>query len=250
MAMKISVITASRNVESTLPRLYGSLAAQTYDNFEWVVADGLSTDTTVNLLRQYSGRSPWVRFSSERDFGIYDALNKAIATSDGEFYVVAGADDFFDAHALTRYAEFAERTEADVVLARVSRGGRVIGGLHPNKAWIGPARVFGGSHSVGMLFRKNLHARFGMYSRRFPLLADSYFLKTLLRSGSVKFVDADFVAGEFADTGATAVNKLQVLAETFQIQMLTERRPLLQMLLTFGKMLVRYPAVKRELQRQ
>jgi hypothetical protein len=97
------------------------------------------------------------------------------------------------------------------------------------------------------LFRRDLHSRFGPYSSRFPLLADVYFLKTLLRSGSVRFVMADFVAGTFAEGGATTVNQLQLLTENWRVQMLTEAHPLLQTALFLGKIVTRYPAVSAEL---
>lgn len=244
---KISVVTATRNARTTISALYDSLARQSHGNFEWVVIDACSDDGTVDLLQDFANRSPWVRFVSEPDFGFYHALNKALALANGTYYVVAGADDLFEADALANYVGCAVETGADVVLARVSRGGKIVGGFHPEKSWISHARVFAGSHSVGMLFRKQIHNRFGLYSRRFPLLADGYFLKLLLHSGSVKFVEAQFVAGTFAEGGMSAVNKLQTLAESWQIQMLTERSQLFQTLLFLGKLLVQYGAVREEL---
>ena len=245
----VSVVTATRNVAGVIPALYESLGRQTCSNFEWVVADGASSDATVASLREFSARSPWLRFSSEPDFGVYHALNKAIAASRGKYYVVAGADDVLDKEALSKYVA-AAAGGADVVMARVLRNGKVTGGFHPNKAWIGTARVFASSHSVGTLIRTDLHQRFGFYSARFPLLADVFFLKTLLRSGQVRFADADFVAGTFAEGGLTTVNQLQILAENWQIQMLTEPNPFLQTVLFVGKVITRSAAVTRELRRK
>lgn len=247
MKPKISVITASRNAATKLAALYESLVEQTYSEFEWVVADGLSNDGTVDLLHQFSCRSPWVRFVSEPDGGIYHAINKAVQLAEGDYYVVAGADDAFANDALAKYAELTSSSDADVVFARVRNGSRVIGGFHPHRAWIGPSRIFRSSHSVGTLFRRNLHDRFGQYSNKFPLLADVYFLKMLFLSRSLRFVDANFIAGTFGDGGATAVSQLQLLAENWQIQMLTEPRPLAQTALFFAKVLVRFPAVARQL---
>jgi glycosyltransferase involved in cell wall biosynthesis len=245
----ISVVTATRNVAGVLPALYESLGRQTYSTFEWVVADGASSDATVGLLHDFSARSPWLRFSSEPDFGVYHALNKAIAASRGQYYVVAGADDVLDKDALSKYVA-AAAGGADVVMARVLRNGKVTGGFHPHKAWIGTARVFAGSHSVGTLIRTDLHQRFGFYSARFPLLADVFFLKTLLRSGKVSFADVEFVAGTFAEGGLTTVNQLQILAENWQIQMLTEPHPLVQTVLFLGKIMTRSAAVASELRRK
>jgi glycosyltransferase involved in cell wall biosynthesis len=243
----ISVITATRNASGMLANLYRSLAAQEYSNFEWIVADGGSCDGTVTLLQELAHRERWISFVSEPDGGIYHALNKAIARASGDYYVVAGADDLFERHALSNYAEAVSDSEADVIFARVIRAGRVTGGFRPGRAWIGPSRVFRSSHSIGTLFRKDLHRRFGPYSSRFPLLADVYFLKTLLRSGSVRFSELAFIAGTFADGGATSVNQLQLLAENWQIQMLTEPFPLVQMVLFLGKLVLRYPRLTSEL---
>lgn len=244
----VSVVTATRNVAAVLPALYESLGRQSYANFEWVVADGASSDATVGLLQEFAARSPWLRFSSEPDFGVYHALNKAIAASRGQYYVVAGADDVLDEEALSRYAA-AAAGGADVVMALVRRNGKLVGGFHPRRAWIGTARVFASSHSVGTLIRTDLHQRFGFYSARFPLLADVFFLKTLLCSGTVRFASVDFVAGTFAEGGLTTVNQLQILAENWQIQMLTEPHPLLQTLLFCGKVVTRSAALASELRR-
>jgi hypothetical protein len=62
-------------------------------------------------------------------------------------------------------------------------------------------------------------------------------------------MDADFISGRFAEGGVTTVSKLQILAETWQIQMMTEPLPALQMILFIGKLIVRYPAIARELLR-
>lgn len=243
----ISVLTATKNVEAMLPRLLQSLERQTYRSFEWIVVDGLSSDSTVEFLREAARKHPWVKFVSEADFGLYHALNKGISLAAGQYYIVAGADDSFTDEAFEHYARCAVSSTADVVLACVVRGERTIGGYYPHRCWISHSSAFRGSHSVGMLFRKDLHLRYGLYSRSFPLLADGYFLKLLLRSGDVRFCNADFVAGTFAEGGLTTSNKLQILAETWQIQMLTERHSLVQLLLFFGKILVRLPALLSEL---
>jgi glycosyltransferase involved in cell wall biosynthesis len=247
-APKISVITATRNAEATLPLLYESLVRQTYSNFEWIVVDGLSRDRTVSLLEGYCTAHRWIRFVSQSDFGVYDAINRGLAMASGEYYVVAGADDTFDAGALAKYAQVVEATSAEVVLAEVIRAGKRMGGFRPQFAWISHAKAFRVSHSVGMLFKKDLHERFGYYSGRFPLLADGYFLGLLLRSGQVNFTDADFTAGTFGTNGMSSGNKLQTLAESFQIQMLTARHPRLQLLLFLGKVLVRHRGVLREIE--
>jgi glycosyltransferase involved in cell wall biosynthesis len=244
---KISVITAALNVFRTLPALYESLSTQENCDFEWIVADGGSTDGTLDLLQEFARRSEWLRFTSEPDFGIYDGINKAISRSMGQYYLVAGADDLLAPNALHQFSEIASDRAPDIVMARVMRSGKVIGGFHPRLAWAGPSRVFASSHSVSTLIRKSLHDRFGRYSPRFPLLADVHFLKKVLISNTAKFVDAPFIAGSFAEGGATSNNELQLLAENWQIQMLTEHNSLLQTVLFAGKILRRYQRLTSEL---
>jgi glycosyltransferase involved in cell wall biosynthesis len=242
----ISVITAAKNVEATLGVLYESLQRQTFRGFEWIVVDGRSTDATCAMLEEFCSRTPWMRYRSEADFGIYDAINRGIAAARGDYYVVAGADDSFAPDALENYRDHAVKTRADVVLARVVRAGTIIGGFHPKRAWLGHSKVFCGSHSVGMLFRRSLHETFGPYSQRFPMLADGFFLKKLLNSRAA-FADAAFVAGTFGAAGISSTSKLQTLAETWQIQMLTEPHRILQVCLLVGKIVVKYPGLRREL---
>ncbi len=242
----ISVITATKNVESTIGRLYTSLIRQSYRRFEWIVMDGISTDSTVDLLRRFAMESPWITFTSADDCGVYDAINKGLRAAKSLYYVVAGADDLFAEDALSLYATAIASREPDVVLSRVRRNGSIVGGFYPSRGWIGHSKAFPVSHSVGMLFRKTLHERYGMYSSRFPLLADGYFLKRLLKSDAV-IVDVNFVAGTFANDGISSVSKLQTLVETWQIQMLTERHRFIQTLMFIGKLVFRYRAVAREL---
>ena len=88
MKPAISVITVTFNAAALLPGLMDSLRTQTDRDFEWVVVDGASTDGTVALLNS-SGDilSHWI---SEPDFGIYDAMNKALQMARGEYYLVMG----------------------------------------------------------------------------------------------------------------------------------------------------------------
>lgn len=244
MLPSLSVITATYNCVSLVQRLAKSLQSQTCKEFHWIVVDGASTDGTREFLLAFSADNPWCSFQSEPDFGIYDALNKGIVSLKTPYYVVAGADDQFSADAIERYrAIVCGGTAPDVVLARVMIAGRVHGGFHPHRAWLGHQKVFGGSHSVGMLIRSDLHRKIGRYSNRFPMLADGYFLKRALGHSEVRFMQADFVAGEFALGGLSSSGKLQSLAEGWQIQMLTERFKLLQVMLFVVKLCLRLPAL-------
>ncbi|MBC7492637.1 MAG: glycosyltransferase [Novosphingobium sp.] len=94
--MKVSVVTAVWNRETTVGGAIDSVAAQTYPTIEHLVIDGASTDGT--LAQVEARRRPGMVVISERDAGIYDALNKGLAASTGDVVGLLHSDDFF-AHA-------------------------------------------------------------------------------------------------------------------------------------------------------
>ena len=91
--MKITVITASFNNSSTLPQTIDSLLSQSFKNIEYIVIDGNSTDGTKEILQ--SNSSNITKIISEKDSGIYDALNKGITLASGEIIGFLHADDTY-----------------------------------------------------------------------------------------------------------------------------------------------------------
>ena len=94
--MKISIITTSYNSERTLRDTMDSVLRQGYTDYEYIVVDGASKDSTVDIIREYEprfeGRMRWV---SEPDRGIYDAMNKGIAMATGDVVGLLNSDDFY-----------------------------------------------------------------------------------------------------------------------------------------------------------
>jgi GT2 family glycosyltransferase len=98
---KISIITPSFNSESTIRETIESVLAQDYKNWEQIVMDGGSRDGTVALLKMY----PHLSWVSEKDEGLYHAMNKGIARASGDVVVILNSDDCFRAGALRHAAE-------------------------------------------------------------------------------------------------------------------------------------------------
>ena len=91
--MKISVITAVNNRISTIEQALDSVRGQSWPSVEHVVIDGASTDGTLTVLKSYSDRIAVL--VSEKDNGIYDALNKGLALSTGDVVGLMHSDDFY-----------------------------------------------------------------------------------------------------------------------------------------------------------
>jgi len=90
-SIKISLITAVYNGEKYLKDCIESIKSQTYPHIEYIVIDGASTDGTISIINQY--RDVIHHFSSAKDLGMYDALNKGIAASTGDVVGILNADD-------------------------------------------------------------------------------------------------------------------------------------------------------------
>lgn len=94
--MKVSIVTAAYNSARTLGDAMKSVLSQTYHDIEYIVIDGSSTDTTVSVIQKYEplfeGRLKWV---SEKDGGIYDAMNKGIQMATGDVVGILNSDDYF-----------------------------------------------------------------------------------------------------------------------------------------------------------
>jgi glycosyltransferase len=91
--MHLSILTVTYNSRSTLQEAYASLLGQSFKDWEWIVQDGGSSDGTLEWLESLSdARVNWV---SEKDHGIYDALNKAVGRASGEWIGLLHSDDLY-----------------------------------------------------------------------------------------------------------------------------------------------------------
>lgn len=90
---KISVITVCFNSETTIRDTLESVIAQRYPNIEYLVVDGGSSDSTVSIIEEYRNSIDY--FVSEKDGGIYDAMNKGIRAATGDFVGILNSDDVF-----------------------------------------------------------------------------------------------------------------------------------------------------------
>ena len=235
----ISVITPTYNAASTLPRLVASLRAQTDPDFEWVITDGNSIDGTLEILRGVDDLD--VRIMSQPDCGSYDALNRGVRACSGEYYVVIGADDFFQPDAIRNFRSNvcdASGNAVDMVASAWTSQGKL---FQPREGmgWLYGMRGVASVHSVALLIRKKLHERFGDYSNDFRLCADQLFVKLVLYAGGT-INRCSFVSGNYSNTGISAVNPALWFTDFFRVQMLTESNKLLQVCLFILRLIKNY----------
>jgi len=117
--MKISIITVCYNSARTLGRTLESVARQTYPNVEHILIDGGSTDASMDIVAK-SGKHLAVAIS-ERDNGIYDAMNKGLAMATGDVVAFLNSDDYYSSsEILMEVAQVMRANELDILSGNVA----------------------------------------------------------------------------------------------------------------------------------
>lgn len=94
--LKITIITVSYNAVATIEQTISSVVHQDYPHIEYIIVDGGSMDGTVDIIKKYE--SYGIRWISEQDQGIYDAMNKGVQMASGDYIEIIGADDALTEH--------------------------------------------------------------------------------------------------------------------------------------------------------
>ena len=93
----VSVLTPCYNSESTIEQTLISIENQTYKNIEYIIIDGGSVDRTLALIEEHRNRLPQrITIVSEKDHGIYDAMNKGICLAKGQLIGIVNSDDWYE----------------------------------------------------------------------------------------------------------------------------------------------------------
>jgi glycosyltransferase len=172
--MKISIITATRNSSSSLQSCINSVHSQTYPNKEYIIVDGKSSDNTLHIIRENSDKiNTWI---SEKDNGIYDAINKGIQKASGDVIGLLHSDDTFaNENVLAQVAEALEKYNIDSVYGDLVY---VTGNGNPFRIWIsGPcteAKILDGwmpPHPT-LFVKKEVFNKCGLYRTDMKISAD------------------------------------------------------------------------------
>lgn len=145
----ISIITITYNAAETIPLTMASVAEQTCSDFEHLIIDGASTDSTIIIARQMG--TPFLRIVSEPDKGLYDAMNKGLRMARGRYVLFLNSGDRFHAReSLALYADAIKKKSPDIVYGDtdiVDASGKRLGPRHLSA----PAMLTADSFSQGML---------------------------------------------------------------------------------------------------
>jgi glycosyltransferase involved in cell wall biosynthesis len=188
--MKISIITVCFNSEATIEHTLKSVLSQDHTDIEYIIVDGGSTDGTGKIIKNYADRISV--FVSEKDEGIYFALNKGIQLATGEIIGILHSDDFFSSiSVLSLINTTFERTGADAVygdlqyvfkddVEKVYRNwisGPYKEGLFL-KGWMPPHPSFFVKHTC--------YQRFGLFNTRFRSAADYELMLRFIQKNHIR----------------------------------------------------------------
>lgn len=204
--MKVSVITVTYNDLPGLRRTVKSVLRQDYGNWEYIVVDGASNDGTRSYLETESrGQIKWI---SEPDGGIYEAMNKGTGMASGDYCIFINAGDcFVNSHVLSSILPYLDGS--DLVtgnLVYVDERGRV-NGYVPSKGCFTFENLFQSAipHQASFIRRDVLLAH--PYDESLRLVSDWKFFLELRLTPTVTFRDADIDICFFRAGGATARNR-------------------------------------------
>lgn len=201
--MRISVITVAFESDKTIETTIKSILFQSYPDIEYIIIDGVSKDNTISIIRNYEslfkGKLRWI---SEPDNGIYDAMNKGIKMATSDVIGILNSDDFFtDNKVLERVVEAFQK---DSLLDAVYGDVHFVNPNNLNKCVrYYSSRIFKkGLMRLGFMpahpsfyIRKECFEKFGLYKTDYKIAADFEFLLRTIYKGNIriKYLPLDMV---------------------------------------------------------
>lgn len=223
--MKISIITVVHNNKNTIQDAMNSVLSQEYDDIEYIIVDGASTDGTVeaikDVVKKHSERS--IKFISEKDSGIYDAMNKGIRLATGDVVGLLNSDDVYaDNLVLKKVAgvftdPLVDACYADLVYVDKYDLNKVIRywkscdyryGLF-SKGWVPPHPTF--------FVRRGVYEKYGVFDLNYRLAADFELMVRFLGKYEIRAVYMPSVLVKMRVGGATNKNIKNIIKQNLEI---------------------------------
>jgi glycosyltransferase involved in cell wall biosynthesis len=183
----ISIITVVFNTVKTIEQTISSVLNQPYENLEYIIIDGGSTDGTLDIIKKYDDRIDfWI---SEADKGIYDAMNKGISYAKGELIGIINSDDWYEPDIISYIAEIYKKSDQNTVIHGMLRN------YKDDKFY----SIKGNSIRVlkydmiqhpTCFVSKSIYQQFGMYDLKYKYSADYDLVLRYVNSGiQFKFIE-------------------------------------------------------------
>lgn len=206
--MKISLITPSYNSAKTIARTIDSIIAQADVDLEYIIIDGGSKDDALNIINDYQEQIN-IKLISERDDGIYDAMNKGVMMATGDIIGILNSDDFFDNENVLKTVEEAfTGSDAEAVYGDVKYFADNInkitrywqtGEYQENKldnGWIMP--------HPALFLRRSVYKKAGFFNSDFKIAGDYEFMLRILKIHKIKVKYIPKVFVKMYDGGTSA----------------------------------------------
>ncbi len=212
--MKLSIITINKNNAQGLERTIQSVINQTFKDFEYIIIDGASTDSSVEIIKKYQDKIDyWV---SEPDTGIYNAMNKGIKVAKGEYLLFLNSGDWLLNNTILAEV-FSENFDEDIVYGNIQIGDKLI---YPHKKIT--LRILMNSfipHPASFI-KRNLFEKIGLYDEKYKAASDwKFFLQALiLENCTYKHIDKNisfFEEGGISGTELRVLENKKILQELF-----------------------------------
>ena len=223
--MKLSIITINRNNAAGLEKTMLSVASQTYREFEYVIIDGASTDDSVEVIKKLSPQFAHLKWVSEPDKGIYNAMNKGIRMASGDYIQILNSADALAASDVTgKMLAALERLDYPTILY-----GNMIKCFPDGRKVVD--RCFAGQKitMLGMFtgtlnhdpayIRRDLFEKYGYYDETLKIVSDwKWYLQAIILGGEQPlYVDMDVTLFDMTGISESAHSKTMIREERRQV---------------------------------
>ena len=236
MKKKISIITVTKNSEKYLEKNILSVHKQKYKNYEHIIIDGKSTDKTIDIINKHKKKIKY--FISEKDKGLYDAMNKGIKRSNGDIIGILNSDDIYYKKTLEIVNKYFNKyKKLDFLFGSVYKH-KLLHGYYPKKIkW---SFGFYSTHSIGFFIKKEAHKKVGFYNIKYKYSADyDLFYRLIVKKNMIGMATKKSeIFGRFRSGGLSSkIKYLDFLRECTQIRLDNKQNFFIVYLIFFARLL-------------
>ncbi len=210
--MKITIITVVYNNVATIERTILSVLNQSYNNWEYIIVDGGSTDGTLDIVRQYQKQiTKWI---SEPDQGIFHAMNKGVRMASGDVIAFLNSDDWYELDALEYVWHKFLDCDMDILFARIYREWMDETDIRPMAQVLTGNDVYrfcNWEHSATFV-KRYLFDCIGEFDLQYRITSDNDWVKKVIE-GEYKYSIGNHITTHFSMYGISNQNRVQALQE-------------------------------------